>query len=181
MSIVSLFVVLSVSLCVAAVGGESLRLCRELSYQYVVSQEAINEFGFSTERAIDQQLMVRYNDMSQNQLATQQCLFHWKNLMCSHVFRTTQNAKACNSLCVAAGNACTAQTPNFCATQGAALCTDYAALTGFCAATVDIVDSSAPPSPSPPRPVTGDAATTVTLSIATLTIILTSVHFWLQQ
>jgi len=163
------------------IDGEALRLCRELSYTYVVSQPAIDEFGVTTERAIDQQLMVRYGDMTPNLLATQECLFHWKNLMCSHVFRISQNAAACRSLCVAAGTACSAQMPTFCAAQNAAQCTNYGALTGFCAPSVDIVDSTSTPTPTPRPPVSSDAAVTITLSVAFMTIIMASLHFLLHQ
>ena len=175
-----LLVALLATVRAALIDGEALRLCRELSYTYVVSQDAIDEFGFTTERAIDQQLMVRYGDMSLNLQATQQCLFEWKNLMCSHVFRTSQNAAACHSLCVAAGSACSVQTPNFCAPQNANQCTNYGALTGFCAPSVDIVDSTSPTPPTQP-PVRSDAAVTVTLSVAMMTIILATLHFWLHQ
>jgi hypothetical protein len=157
---------------------KNLRFCRELSYSYVVSQDAINEFGVATEFGIDQQLVARYDDLSRQPVGSLQCLFHWKNLMCSHVFRTSQNAAACDILCEAAGSACSAQKPLFCAASSASACTDYGALTGFCAPSAEIVNSS----PTPPGlpAVQSDAAVAITLSVALTTIILTTLHFWLQ-
>lgn len=160
------------------VQGSQLRLCRELHYDYVVSQAAIDEFGVSAGDAIgvDQQLVVRYDTMSQTLQGTPECLFHWKNLMCSHVFRTSNNAAACNSLCVSAAQACSAVRPNFCAAPNAASCTNYGELTGFCAAAVNI--SPTPPSPSPTTPRRSDCPTlTVTLSVFTVCLTVVLVHF----
>jgi len=165
--------------------GDSLRLCRELQYDYVVSQAAIDEFGVAVGAAVnaDQQLVNRYADMSTNQLASQQCLFHWKNLMCSHVFRTSDDAPACDSLCEQARIACNAEKPNFCAAPQSHKCTDYGKLTGFCAATVDVIPSP-PQSPTPattprPTPKRSDAATNVAASVLATVIVLSIVHFFI--
>lgn len=163
--------------------GDALRLCRELQYSYVVSQAAVEEFDVPSGAAvaIDQRLVTRYYDMSETMQSSQQCLFHWKNLMCSHVFRTSNDAPACHTLCVKAGEACAAATPNFCAESNAAKCTNYGELTGFCANGISVDTSPSPPSSSPTSPRTSDCPTvTVTLSIFLLLITLVLVHLALH-
>ena len=161
--------------------GDSLRLCRELQYDYVVSQAAIDEFGVAVGAAVnaDQQLVNRYQQMATEQMVSQQCLFHWKNLMCSHVFRTADDAPACDSLCEKAAVACNAEEPLFCAAAHATKCTDYGKLTGFCAASVDIIQSPTS-APTAPRP-RSDAATTIAATVLATIVILSVVHFLVLQ
>lgn len=113
--------------------GDALRLCRELNYPAVVSDVAAAEFGVQSPSAADQQLVQRYAQMSADTSASVTCLFHWKLLLCSHVFVLDNSKPACASLCQNVASSCDAVAPNYCSAAGAE-CTDYGILTGLCAA-----------------------------------------------
>lgn len=159
-----------------AIGGAALRLCRELNYEHVISRAAQAEFAVAPDAAqsVDLRLVERYQQLSEKPQATHTCLFHWKNLMCSHVFRTAEERAACGVLCVAVQRHCTAEMPDFCSpVDSAARCTDYGELTGFCAG-----ESSSPSGGSPPLPPSGndapDRQTTVVVAAVIILLIVTS-------
>jgi len=116
--------------------GASLRLCRELNYECVLSHAARTDLRVPPDAPLnaDQQLVNRFLELSKHPEINQTCLFHWKNLVCSYLFVVSDERPPCSPLCDNFSRHCKFALPIKCATDAnSSLCTNYAELTGLCA------------------------------------------------
>ena len=139
--------------------GNQLRLCRELNYSYQIDDGVAYELRVESKDAVrlDHQLVLKATELSNSAEVSQQCMFHWKQLMCSNVFRlpdgTAGNtAPPCARLCEKARESCFDQPYTICAESFSTRCTDYPQLTS---STLQQCISKQQSNPAPPDVIAG--------------------------
>lgn len=135
------------------VSGRQLQFCRELDYAYTIDPAFADKLGLPPDDPfrLDRRLGELALEIA-GASSSQQCMFDWKQLMCSSLFRAPDRAPPCAALCGRATASCFQPFEECDQTLPGEPCTDYAVLTRTYTRQCSLAGSApSPPAPLPPN------------------------------